>query len=88
MNADGTDPRRLTRDADEDLSPAWSPDGSRIAFQSNRTGNNEIYVMHADGSGVTNITNTPDAGEFDPEWSPDGSKIAFAATVVGGQTSP
>jgi hypothetical protein len=69
---------------DEDLSPAWSPDGSRIVFQSNRATNNDIYVMHADGSGVTNLTNTPDTGEFDPEFSPDGSTIAFVADSGGG----
>ena len=39
--------------------PAWSPDGARIAFQSNRHGNNEIYVMNADGSNQINLTNNP-----------------------------
>lgn len=48
----------------------------RIAFYSNRDGNDEIYVMNADGSGVTNLTNNP-AKDLEPDWSPDGSKIAF-----------
>jgi dipeptidyl aminopeptidase/acylaminoacyl peptidase len=49
-----------------------------IAFQSNRDKNLEIYVMNADGSSQTNLTNNP-AGDTEPAWSPDGSKIAFAS---------
>ncbi len=48
--------------------PTWSPDGSQIAFYSDRDGNFEIYVMFADGSDQTNITNTPDANETEPSW--------------------
>jgi Tol biopolymer transport system component len=51
---------------------------SKIAFMSERDGNREIYVMNPDGSGQTNITNTPDTDEWYPRWSPDGSQIAFA----------
>ncbi len=42
----------------KDGSPAWSPDGKRIAFYSERDGNGEIYVMSAEGSGVTRLTNS------------------------------
>jgi len=55
---------------------------SRIAFVSNRDGNNEIYVMNADGSGVTRLTDNP-ANDTDPTWSPDGSRIAFSSTRAG-----
>jgi TolB protein len=49
----------------------------RIAFQSNRRdGNNEIYVMNGDGTGLTNLTNNP-ADDIEPAWSPDGSRITF-----------
>ncbi|MCA1848953.1 MAG: hypothetical protein LC704_08225, partial [Actinobacteria bacterium] len=47
MNADGSEPKRLTKNAAGDGSPAWSPDGTKIAFTSNRGGDNEIYVMKA-----------------------------------------
>ena len=54
MNADGSGVTRLTdNDARDDGTPAWSPDGRRIAFDSNHVGNIEIYVMNADGSGVS-----------------------------------
>ena len=51
------------------MSSAWSPDGSKIVFDSNRDGNDEIYVMNADGSGQTNLTNNP-ARDFLPCWGP------------------
>ena len=40
-----------------DMSPSWSPDGNKITFYSNRDGNSEIYVMNADGTGQTRLTN-------------------------------
>jgi len=55
----------------------------KIAFLSERDGNLEIYVMKADGSNQTRITNNP-AGDLDPCFSPDGTKIAFASERDGG----
>ena len=60
------------------LYPDWSPDGTKIAFVSTRDGNNEIYVMNADGSNPTNLTNHS-ASDLFPIWSPDGTKIAFVS---------
>ena len=57
MNADGTGQTRLTNNAAFDIEPAWSPDGTKIAFASDRDGNVEIYVMNADGTGQTRLTN-------------------------------
>ena len=54
----------------------------KIAFTSNRDGNDEIYVMNADGTGVTRLTDNP-ASDQQPAWSPDGSRIAFTSTRDG-----
>lgn len=77
----GTDPTRLT--SGSDASPAWSPDGTRIAFSSFRDGNWEIYVMHADGQNQQRLTQS--GGEVDraPAWSPDGTRIAFSSERDG-----
>ena len=76
MNADGSGQTRLTNNPADDDYPAWSPDGTKIAFTSDRDGNDEIYVMNADGSGQTRLTNNPADDQY-PAWSPDGKKIAF-----------
>lgn len=77
MNADGMGGvEQLTFGSSFDGMPAWSPDG-RIAFVSDRDGNREIYVMNADGSGQSNLTNDPREDEF-PAWSRDGARLAFA----------
>jgi WD40 repeat protein len=64
------------------ISPAWSPDGSRLAFLSNRAGNWEVFVMNADGSGVTQLTDTQ-RHEDAPAWSPDGRFIVFSSERDG-----
>ena len=71
---------RLTTNSASDLFPALSPDGTKIAFASDRSGGNlDIYVMNADGSGTpTQLTNNA-AHDFQPEWSPDGKKIVFVS---------
>src|SRR5436853_386165 len=80
MNANGTGQVNLTNTpAAADQKPAWSPDGTKIAFWSDRdAGNEEIYVMNADGSNPVDLTNDPNT-DFQPAWSPDGSKIAFSS---------
>ena len=83
MDADGSNAVNLTNNAARDDQPAWSPDGSKIAFGSDRNGNREIHVMNADGSDHFNLTTTPTISEFRPAWSPDGSKIAFGARSFG-----
>ena len=76
MNSDGSGVTRLTAGTN----PTWSPDGSKIAFISNKSGNGlQLYVIHPDGSGETNVMSSLDnAGvNLTPSWSPDGKKLVF-----------
>ena len=53
--------------------PAWSPDGQRIAFDSVRDGNNDVYTMDVDGSNLARLTTDP-ASDADPNWAPSGER--------------
>ena len=80
--------RAVTRPANAGLNvqnwhPAWSPDGNRLAFASNRTGNLDIWVVNRDGSGLTNLTPNSSSSEGKPSWSPDGRQIAFTSDRQG-----
>ncbi len=83
LMADGTGRTRLTDNKCDNVSPTWSPDGSRIAFEMNCSGQSNIYIMNMDGSKQTQITSDPDY-DGQPTWSPDGSKIAFISRRTGG----
>ncbi|MGH3071981.1 MAG: TolB family protein [Gaiellaceae bacterium] len=76
IGADGKGARILLR---QGYAPSWSPDGSRIAFVSVRSGDEEIYVARADGTGVTRLTRLPGA-DLSPAWSSDGRQIAWSHT--------
>ena len=79
MAADGSNVRRLTRRLGSEGVPAWSPDGTKIAFTRHPVGDQEgrgdIYVIQPDGTNLQRLTR--DARAARPSWSPDGKKIAF-----------
>ena len=79
---------RMTRPAngnadDHNFLPAFSSDGSQIAFMSNRDGNSDLYVVNTDGTGeVRRLTNHP-AIDVSPTWSPNGQQVAFTSDRTG-----
>ncbi len=77
MRADGTGQVRLTDNATFAQDPAWSPDGTRIAYTAGLYLDTEISVVNANGTGEIRLTDTRE-NESEPAWSPDGGRIAFA----------
>jgi len=73
---------RLTNEPAFDEEPAYSPDGSRIAFRTFRDGNYEIYFMNPIGTLLVRLTNDP-AFDGEPSYSPDGTRIAFTTNRDG-----
>jgi TolB protein len=76
-DVDGFAVTQITGDPADDLQPRFSPDGSKIAFCSNRGGNWDIWIINRDGTGLVQLTRDR-ADEISPAWSPDGSQIAFS----------
>jgi Tol biopolymer transport system component len=93
MDADGSNQTNLTKTPDtNEGQPAWSSDGTRIAFTSDQDevgGFTDIWVMDADGSNQTNLTKTPDTPdadnfqEYQPSWAPSSPQIVFVKEVPG-----
>ncbi len=75
-NADGTDAHNITNHRAFDGWPAWSPDGTRIAFASNRNSSYQVFLMKPDGSDVRLLANTEGRGTA-PQWGRDGLHIYF-----------
>jgi len=85
IRLDGTGRRRLTDNPAEDSYPSFSPDGSRLIFESDRDGDFDIYMMNTDGSDQVNLTNS-DGNDLSSSWAPDGSFIVFVS-FRDGETS-
>jgi Tol biopolymer transport system component len=87
VHADGTNLTRLTNHDASDSQPAWSPDGQRLAFASDRAGTvnvMDIYVMNADGTNV--VRRTFSGHNQDPTWSQDGTRLAYSARANANNT--
>src|SRR5690242_9154231 len=82
VNANGTGGRRLTRDPAEEFDPAWSPDGTKIAFSRSEGHRYQIWLMNPDGADPVQLTHG-DSSASDAAWSPDGSRIAFTRCSAG-----
>jgi TolB protein len=76
---DGSDLVQVTQGEAPDFLPAWSADGTRIAFTRELQGSAEIFVMNADGSDLRQLTHDRTVNDEHPAWSPDGTHIAYTS---------
>ncbi len=83
QRVDGLSVTQLTNDHAADVTPAFSPDGQRIAFASNRSGSWDLYVMDIDGRNRMQVTAGP-THDLHPTWSPDGTMLCYSS--IGGRS--
>jgi Tol biopolymer transport system component len=77
-------PMPLIASTQLDATPSWSPDGKKIAFKSNRSGTQELWVCDADGSNPLKLTSFAGPSVIFPRWSPDGQRLIFGALTGPG----
>src|SRR5437899_3173887 len=80
MDPDGTHVSQVTHFAQRAASMAdidWSPDGTKLTFTREQSGDFDVWTVNADGSGLTNVTHDPKADEGGAHWSPDGTKLVL-----------
>jgi len=85
MNIDGSGLQQITYFPGAERGPAWSPDGTQIAFYGadSEQANYDIFVINIDGTGLQNLTQSPEVDDRYPAWSPDGKRIAFHSNPDG-----
>jgi Tol biopolymer transport system component len=76
MNADGSNGTQIAGNVSGNFAAVWSPDGTMIAFQSDQSGDNDIFVVNADGTGLRYLPR-PGLDDLSPVWSPDGKQLLF-----------
>lgn len=81
VKADGSDARQLTYSGKSDTHPRWSPDGSKILFESSRDGSSQLYVMDLKAGGEPHKVTSISSGASGGIWSPDGKHIAFVSAI-------
>lgn len=84
ISASGGIPSNLTDAVSDDSFPQWSPDGTTIAFHSNRSNQFDLYTIEIESKTVERLTSAP-VGDFAPTWSPDGAQIAFYRRIAAGR---
>lgn len=88
INAEkGGEAKRLTDHPYRDFDVAWSPDSRKLAFISERDGNQEVYILDVQTKELKRLTKTPDAAESNPKWSPTGNYVAFVRGPFGQELS-
>ncbi|HEV8024383.1 MAG TPA: LpqB family beta-propeller domain-containing protein, partial [Candidatus Nanopelagicales bacterium] len=82
IRPDGTDKHALVSiEGEKEFAPSWSPSGQQIAFVSDMTGLDQVYVMNIDGTGMRQLTTS--GANTDPAWSADGKHVYVTSTRTG-----
>jgi dipeptidyl aminopeptidase/acylaminoacyl peptidase len=90
VGLDGTGLAQLTSLAGDQYAPAWSSDGTHVVFSADTSPSapdNDLWVVNADGSGLRDLTNTPDVAEYNASWSPNDRKLVFDGCTQAGTPS-
>jgi Tol biopolymer transport system component len=83
INIDGSGLVQLTQNDGYDGRPRWSPDGTQIAFETDRDGDWDVFLMKADGSDAHPLTVNAKASDWMQDWSPDGEWLVYVSSLDG-----